>query len=278
MVHRDLKLDNLLLAKKGDIATVKIADFGFAKKRHPFAEINQLKTVCGTPGGVEPCKSCTHCIACEASVLPGRRAEYLAPEVARAGRRRSQAAAAAVYGPPCDLWSCGVILFMLLGGYPPFWHDSHPCLLRAISSGKFGFDDPVWRDVSGEAKDLICRLLVVDPAKRLTSKQACRAAALQRSAGLPCTGLCSHILHRRMQVLTHPWSAGRGTQHERRLPQTAHRIRHGIIDQLRRRPSERSRLHQAISAASAPSEAELLPMAAAAGSAAAGGSGAGVPD
>lgn len=72
------------------------------------------------------------------------------------------------YGRECDLWSCGVILFILLGGYPPFYDDSEPNLFRKIRKGEYDMDDPVWNDVSESAKDMISKLLVVDPAKRLT--------------------------------------------------------------------------------------------------------------
>ena len=95
----------------------------------------------------------------------------MAPEVVCASKHIIATAAGTAYGPACDLWSCGVILFMLLGGYPPFWHESQPLLLRSISRGKFEFDDPVWQEVSREAKDLVSKLLVVDPDKRLTPKQ-----------------------------------------------------------------------------------------------------------
>lgn len=72
------------------------------------------------------------------------------------------------YGKECDLWSCGVILFILLGGYPPFDDESEPNLFRRIRSGKYDMGDPVWSAVSDDAKDLIKKLLTVDPTKRLT--------------------------------------------------------------------------------------------------------------
>lgn len=146
VVHRDLKLDNLLLVNKGDITTVKIADFGVARKLHPAQGLSQMRTMVGTP-------------------------QYMAPEIICSSKRQITTSHSSVYGPACDLWSCGVILFMLLGGYPPFWDDSHPMLLRKIAVGAFRYSDPVWKSVSWQAKDLISRLLVVDPAKRLTVEQ-----------------------------------------------------------------------------------------------------------
>lgn len=136
IVHRDLKLENLLLSKKGDTGSIKIADFGLAKKVATAA----LSTICGTP-------------------------QYVAPEVIRGGSTPY------TYGPECDLWSCGVILFILLGGYPPFYDDSEPKLFRKIRAGKYNMEDPVWDLVSDEAKDLIAQLLRVEPGERLTVDQ-----------------------------------------------------------------------------------------------------------
>ena len=81
-----------------------------------------------------------------------------------------------VYGPPCDLWACGVILYMLLSGEAPFWNEETPQLLIAIARGEFDFSSPQWSTISSEAKDLIRRLLVVDPAKRATAEQVSSTA------------------------------------------------------------------------------------------------------
>lgn len=137
VVHRDLKLENLLLAESGDINTVKVADFGLAKK---FAGGGALSTICGTP-------------------------QYVAPEVIKGGQNPY------TYGPECDIWSCGIILFILLGGYPPFYDESEPRLFAKIRKGKFDFNDSAWTHVGDSAKDLIKKLLVVDPSKRLTIDQ-----------------------------------------------------------------------------------------------------------
>eukprot|EP00890_Picochlorum_soloecismus_P002934 jgi/Picsp_1/3641/NSC_06478-R1_calcium calmodulin-dependent protein len=136
IVHRDLKLENMLLSKSNDINSIKIADFGLAKKYGQAA----LSTICGTP-------------------------QYVAPEVIKGGNQPY------TYGKECDLWSCGVILFILLGGYPPFYDESEPRLFRKIRQGNPDMNDPVWEEVSKDAKDLIAKLLVVDPTKRLTIEQ-----------------------------------------------------------------------------------------------------------
>lgn len=135
IVHRDLKLENLLLVNKKDISHVKIADFGLARR---YAGPSALTTICGTP-------------------------QYVAPEIIKGGPAR--------YGPECDLWSAGVILFILLGGYPPFYDESEPRLFEKIRKGKFNFNDEVWAAVSADAKDMISGLLAVDPQKRLTVEQ-----------------------------------------------------------------------------------------------------------
>lgn len=135
VVHRDLKLENLLLASPDDITKVKIADFGLAKKA-----IEAMSTVCGTP-------------------------QYVAPEVI-------QGIPGLEYGPGVDMWSAGVVLYILLGGYPPFWSESEPALFEQIRKGQFNFDDPVWTNVSNSAKDLIRQLLDTDPTRRLTAKDA----------------------------------------------------------------------------------------------------------
>ncbi len=111
VVHRDLKLENLLLAKQDDISLVKIADFGLAKHA-----VNGMQTICGTP-------------------------QYVAPEVIVGAKGH-------VYGPGVDMWSAGVVLYILLGGYPPFWSDSEPQLFDMIRKGKYSFGDPVWNKVS----------------------------------------------------------------------------------------------------------------------------------
>ena len=128
IVHRDLKPENLLLQFKNSDSEIKIADFGFAKKA---TGDHSLSTMCGTPG-------------------------YVAPEILRKEK----------YGTKADMWSMGCIIFIMLGGYPPFYADSPGQLLRLSRIGKFEFDPDYWEDISDGAKDLISFLLVTDPAKR----------------------------------------------------------------------------------------------------------------
>eukprot|EP00531_Pseudo-nitzschia_arenysensis_P015791 CAMPEP_0116133944 /NCGR_PEP_ID=MMETSP0329-20121206/10384_1 /TAXON_ID=697910 /ORGANISM="Pseudo-nitzschia arenysensis, Strain B593" /LENGTH=343 /DNA_ID=CAMNT_0003628625 /DNA_START=500 /DNA_END=1531 /DNA_ORIENTATION=- len=134
VAHRDLKPENLLLVSKKDDSQVKIADFGFAKKVY---EENTLSTQCGTPG-------------------------YVAPEILEGNK----------YDQRADMWSVGVILYILLGGYPPFIESTQRELFRKIKRGDYEFHEEYWGTVSKEARNLIKSLLTVDPQKRLTAAQA----------------------------------------------------------------------------------------------------------
>ncbi|KAK9818047.1 hypothetical protein WJX72_006277 [[Myrmecia] bisecta] len=157
VVHRDLKLENLLLATPDDITKIKIADFGLAKK----AAESAMDTICGTP-------------------------QYVAPEVI-------QGIPGLIYNAAVDLWSAGVVLFILLGGYPPFYDESEPALFEQIRKGHYTFDDPVWDTITEPAKDLIRKLLAVDPRKRLTASQALKhkwiTGTLDSTANLDLTRL-----------------------------------------------------------------------------------------
>lgn len=134
IAHRDLKPENLLLLSDDDDSMVKIADFGFAKKC-PTA--NCLRTQCGTPG-------------------------YVAPEILEG----------LAYDTKSDMWSLGVIIYILLGGYPPFIEQNQRELFRKIRRGQYEFHEEYWGSVSADAKDLISKLLTVDPAKRLSAQEA----------------------------------------------------------------------------------------------------------
>jgi calcium/calmodulin-dependent protein kinase I len=142
IAHRDLKPENLLLSNKTDDCDIKIADFGFAKHTS-----ERLDTVCGTP-------------------------DYIAPEVCALlelkGVPREKRPC---YGTKCDIWSAGVIFYILLAGYPPFFDENRKKLFRKIKSGRFEFHDQYWGSVSPEAKDFIRKCLTVDPNVRWSAKQ-----------------------------------------------------------------------------------------------------------
>lgn len=145
IIHRDLKPENLLYETTDEHAVIKISDFGLARflATNDFAE-----TACGTPG-------------------------YVAPEII-SGKG---------YGKEVDYWSIGITLYILLCGFPPFYDEDNTALFEQIKSGTFEFPSPYWDDVSDIAKDLISKLLKVDPSERLQGDE----------------------------ILEHPWFQGDGT-------------------------------------------------------------------
>ena len=129
---------------ESDDSDIKIADFGFAKKVH---KPNSLTTQCGTPG-------------------------YVAPEILEGKPYDTQA----------DMWSLGVIVYILLGGYPPFIEQNQKELFRKIRKGQYEFHEEYWGQVSKEAKDLISKLLTVAPDKRFDAEVAIRDKWIGASA------------------------------------------------------------------------------------------------
>eukprot|EP00536_Pseudo-nitzschia_multiseries_P004304 jgi/Psemu1/237528/estExt_Genewise1.C_710006 len=134
VAHRDLKPENLLLFSEKDDSSIKIADFGFAKR---VKAPKSLTTQCGTPG-------------------------YVAAEILESKPYDTQA----------DMWSIGVIVYILLGGYPPFIEPNQRTLFRKIRKGDYEFHPEYWAQVSEGAKTLIRSLLTVNPDKRLTAEGA----------------------------------------------------------------------------------------------------------
>ncbi|XP_017765900.1 PREDICTED: calcium/calmodulin-dependent protein kinase type II alpha chain isoform X2 [Eufriesea mexicana] len=135
VVHRDLKPENLLLASKAKGAAVKLADFGLAIEVQ--GEAPAWFGFAGTPG-------------------------YLSPEVLKKEP----------YGKPVDIWACGVILYILLVGYPPFWDEDQHRLYAQIKAGSYDYPSPEWDTVTPEAKNLINQMLTVNPSKRITASEA----------------------------------------------------------------------------------------------------------
>jgi len=134
IAHRDLKPENILLANQSSDTDIKLADFGLSRM---IDQGTMMKTACGTP-------------------------TYVAPEVLKATG----------YGTETDLWSCGVVTYILLSGYLPFLADTVPELFDLILAGDYSFPADSWQMISDYAKDFINGLLTVDPALRLTAEQA----------------------------------------------------------------------------------------------------------
>jgi len=137
IVHRDLKPQNLLLRDEKDNSSIKVADFGFARRVHTP---ESLTTRVGTP-------------------------TYVAPEVLKN----------IPHDHRVDLWSIGVIVFVLLVGYPPFMEDDQPKLFQKIRTGEWSFHEDDWKHISRDAKDLIRGFLQVDPKDRWTIEQALKS-------------------------------------------------------------------------------------------------------
>ncbi|XP_075694302.1 serine/threonine-protein kinase 33 [Rhinoderma darwinii] len=142
IVHRDLKLENILV-QSGDRAegevmmlNIKVTDFGLAVQKGGVGSENMLQSTCGTP-------------------------VYMAPEVINAHD----------YSQQCDIWSIGVIMFLLLSGDPPFMGSSEDKLFELIKRGELNFSSSVWQSVSEAAKDVLQKLLRVDPADRITANE-----------------------------------------------------------------------------------------------------------
>jgi len=135
VVHRDLKPENLLLASKQRGAAVKLADFGLAIEVQ--GDQQAWFGFAGTPG-------------------------YLSPEVLKKEP----------YGKAVDIWACGVILYILLVGYPPFWDEDQHRLYAQIKAGAYDYPSPEWDTVTPEAKNLINQMLTVNPSKRIRSDEA----------------------------------------------------------------------------------------------------------
>uniref|UniRef100_A0A8C7D3R5 Calcium/calmodulin-dependent protein kinase 1Da n=1 Tax=Oncorhynchus kisutch TaxID=8019 RepID=A0A8C7D3R5_ONCKI len=150
IVHRDLKPENLLYFNPQDESKIMISDFGLSKME---GSGDVMSTACGTPG-------------------------YVAPEVL----------AQKPYSKAVDCWSIGVIAYILLCGYPPFYDENDSKLFEQILKADYEFDAPYWDDISDSAKDFIGSLMEKDPAKRFTCDQALRHPWIAGD-----TALCKNI-------------------------------------------------------------------------------------
>lgn len=139
IVHRDLKPENLLLESDKDDSPVKLADFGLSAFAKPG---DKLTKAVGTPG-------------------------YIAPEILMTLDEDLDG-----YNVEVDEWSIGIIMYILLCGFPPFFSEDDDECFDMIIAGEFDFPSPYWDNVSEDAKDLLRKLLVTDPAKRLTAADA----------------------------------------------------------------------------------------------------------
>ncbi|KAI1891611.1 hypothetical protein AGOR_G00145570 [Albula goreensis] len=205
MAHRDLKPENILCEHEDRISPVKICDFDLGSG----IKLNSDSSPISTPELLTPCGS----------------AEYMAPEVVEAFSEE-----ATMYDKRCDLWSLGVILYIMLSGYPPFvgrcgsdcgWEWGEPChacqnmLFESIQEGKYEFPEKDWAHISPGAKDLISKLLVRDAKNRLSAAQVLQHPWVQGCA--PNTLPTSILLQRNSSAKDLGMFAGKAVAVNRQL-------------------------------------------------------------
>ncbi|MED6216178.1 Calcium-dependent protein kinase 33 [Stylosanthes scabra] len=160
VMHRDLKPENFLLSSKDDKALLKATDFGLS------VFIDEGKVYRDIVGS----------------------AYYVAPEVLR---RR--------YGKEIDVWSAGVILYILLSGVPPFWAETEKGIFDAILEGHIDFESAPWPSISNSAKDLVRKMLTQDPKKRITSAQVLEHPWIREGGNASDKPIDSAVLSRMKQ-------------------------------------------------------------------------------
>lgn len=146
VIHRDLKPENFLFANKRESSPLKAIDFGLSVFFRPGERFSEIV---GSP-------------------------YYMAPEVLKRN-----------YGPEVDIWSAGVILYILLCGVPPFWAETEQGVALAILRGVIDFKREPWPQISDNAKSLVRQMLEQDPRKRLTAQQVLEHSWLQNAKKAP---------------------------------------------------------------------------------------------
>ncbi|KAL2345324.1 hypothetical protein Fmac_006609 [Flemingia macrophylla] len=160
VMHRDLKPENFLFLHGTEDSTLKAIDFGMSVFFKP-GEI--FRDMVGSP-------------------------YYMAPEVLRRH-----------YGPEADVWSAGVIIYILLCGTPPFWGESEQEIFEEVLHGDLNFSSDPWPNISESAKDLVRKMLVKDPRKRITAHEALRHPWIQVDGVAPDKPLDSSVMSRLKQ-------------------------------------------------------------------------------
>uniref|UniRef100_H2YPK0 Protein kinase domain-containing protein n=1 Tax=Ciona savignyi TaxID=51511 RepID=H2YPK0_CIOSA len=160
IVHRDLKPENLLYHSPAEDSKIMISDFGLSKLE---VEGQMLKTACGTPGYV----------GCSAIIFhtPTKLVQTI-KKTNNAWVNSPEVLQHKPYGKEVDVWSIGVIAYILLCGYPPFYDESDQKLFEQIMKAEYEFDSPYWDDISQSAKSFIGQLMHKHPHQRYTCKQA----------------------------------------------------------------------------------------------------------
>lgn len=160
VIHRDLKPENFLLLSKDENSPLKATDFGLSVF---YKQGDQFKDIVGS-------------------------AYYIAPDVLK---RK--------YGPEVDIWSVGVMLYILLCGVPPFWAESENGIFNAILRGHVDFSSDPWPSISPSAKDLVRRMLNSDPKQRITAYEVLNHPWIKEDGEAPDTPLDNAVLNRLKQ-------------------------------------------------------------------------------
>ncbi|EFJ33946.1 calcium dependent protein kinase 5 [Selaginella moellendorffii] len=158
VMHRDLKPENFLLANADEDSPLKATDFGLSVFFQPGSEV--FKDVVGSP-------------------------YYVAPEVLRKQ-----------YGPEADVWSAGVILYILLSGVPPFWAETEQGIFEQVLQGDIDFESDPWPKISESAKDLIRKMLTRNPRKRLKAQEVLTHPWIMEGGVAPDAPIDSAVLSR----------------------------------------------------------------------------------
>ncbi|XP_022842784.1 calcium-dependent protein kinase 20-like [Olea europaea var. sylvestris] len=160
VMHRDLKPENFLFVNEQEESPLKTIDFGLSMF---FKPVETFSDVVGSP-------------------------YYVAPEVLKKH-----------YGQECDVWSAGIIIYILLSGVPPFWDETEQGIFEQVLKGELDFVSEPWPSISDSAKDLVRRMLVRDPKKRLTAHQVLCHPWVQVDGVAPDKPLDSAVLTRLKQ-------------------------------------------------------------------------------
>ncbi|ONK68844.1 uncharacterized protein A4U43_C05F16600 [Asparagus officinalis] len=160
VMHRDLKPENFLFVGREEDAKLKTIDFGLSIF---FMPGDKFTDIVGSP-------------------------YYVAPEVLKKN-----------YGPEADVWSAGVIIYILLSGVPPFWGETEHAIFEQVLRGRLDFETDPWPSISESAKDLVKRMLVRDPRKRLTAHEVLCHPWLEVGGMAPDKPLDSAVLSRLKQ-------------------------------------------------------------------------------
>ncbi|CAJ1964543.1 unnamed protein product [Sphenostylis stenocarpa] len=160
VIHRDLKPENFLLLNTDEDAPLKVTDFGLSVF---FKEGETFRDIVGS-------------------------AYYIAPEVLKRN-----------YGPEVDIWSVGVMLYILLSGVPPFWAESEHGIFNAILKGHIDFTSDPWPSISPAAKDLVSNMLNSDPQKRLTASEVLDHPWIKEDGEAPDKPLDNAVMNRLKQ-------------------------------------------------------------------------------